>query len=389
MKRAKTYEEIKPLIALCKLGKLFDVQAWIAAGKSVNPPLPPEKGPRPRSPLEYAIDAGFHSLVQVLLDGGAEIEQTDRYSSLNHALGDRQYEVAKLLVEHGADVKSVDMYTLFHTWEATIITYFIDRGADVETNNPLAQAFCSRIWAALRVFKQYQGRFPSFSEQANIALRHHCKEGNLKWVSLMLWVGADPFAKGPDQPDSEPDPEYDHNALELAAICGRFEVFRLRQIKLNPGQERAHKLVQMTCYGKKSNLLKHLLEIGYPVNDQINGGSSHIEVVLNSMSWWRPHDRKKVDTEETREKMKLLYLLIRHGARWIPTNPKDMNSVRRSLLGLDPDYTIELIWLLTKYGACDRSVVEHLLKSSAMRAHVAMEWQKINELVARIPTKAG
>ncbi len=80
MKRAKTYDEIRPLIELCKGGKLFEVQAWIAAGKPVNPPEPLETGHRKRSPLEYAIDAGFHSLVQVLLEGGAAIEETDRYS---------------------------------------------------------------------------------------------------------------------------------------------------------------------------------------------------------------------------------------------------------------------------------------------------------------------
>ena len=386
MKRAKTYEEIKPLIELCKIGKLFDVQAWIAAGKPLTPPVPPEKGRRPRSPLEYAIDAGFHSLVQVLLEGGVEIEQTCKYSALNHALGGRQYEMAKLLVEHGADVKRVDMYTLFHTWQPEIMAYFIDRGADVETDNPLAQAFCSRIRTALRIFKQYKERFPSFPEQANIALRHHCKEGNLKWVSLMLWAGADPFAKGPDEPEEEPDPESDHNALELAAFYGHFEVFGLRSIKLDPKQERAHNLVRMACYGRNADLLKHLLDMKYPVNDQPNGGSSHIGLLLTTMNWWMPRDGKKnVDTEQTREKMKLLYLLIRHGARWIPENPKRMNDVRRTLLGLDRDYTVELVWLMTKYGACERAVVEHLLKSPALRAHVAVDWHRIQELVARLP----
>ena len=43
MKRTETYEEIKPLIDLCKAGKLFDVQKWITSGKPVNGPrlLPP------------------------------------------------------------------------------------------------------------------------------------------------------------------------------------------------------------------------------------------------------------------------------------------------------------------------------------------------------------
>ena len=36
MQRAETYEEIKPLIDLCKAGKLFEVQEWIASGKTVR-----------------------------------------------------------------------------------------------------------------------------------------------------------------------------------------------------------------------------------------------------------------------------------------------------------------------------------------------------------------
>lgn len=387
MKRAKSYEELKPLIGFCKAGKLFDVQAWIAAGKPVTPPVPPEKGRRPHSPLQYAIDAGFHSLVQVLLDGGAEIEDTWKFAALNHALYARQYEIAKLLVERGADATSVDMDAVFHTWEPELMAYFIERGAEVEKNNALAQALCSRIRTALKVFKQYKDRFPSFQEQANIALRYHCKEGNLKWVSLMLWAGADPHAKGPDGPEEDPDPESDHNALEMAALYGRFDVFALKQIRLDPNQERAHELVRMATYGDNADLLQRLLVMGYPANDQPNGGSSHIGSLVHSMGWsWRTRERKNLDTEESREKMKMLHILVRHGARWTPNDQRDLNSIRRSLLALIPDYTVELIWLMAKYSACERSVVEHLLKSPALRAHVAGHSQRIDELVERLPS---
>src|SRR5437660_155330 len=69
-KQAGGIDDIKPLIDLCKAGRLFEVQAWIASGKPVNMPPPGPKGQRVRSPLETAIDLGFHSLVEVLLMGG-------------------------------------------------------------------------------------------------------------------------------------------------------------------------------------------------------------------------------------------------------------------------------------------------------------------------------
>jgi len=387
MKRANTHEEIKPLIELCKVGKLFDVQAWIAAGKPVNPPPLPEKGARRRSPLQYAITSGFHSLAQVLLDGGAEIENSYRYSSLRHALKSRQFEIAKLLVEYGADVKSVDMITVFDTWQPEIMEYFIERGANVETGNPLAQAFCWRIRTALNIFKRYKDRFPSFQEQVNIALRYHCKEGNLKWISLMLWAGADPYAKGPESPEEDPDPDYDKNALELAAFYEHFDVFKLRKIRLDPGHEHAHGLIRMACYNKTADLLKRLLDLSYPVNDQKNGGSSYIELLLNYMGWDSTRERRHLDTEKAREKIKMLHLLVRYGARWVPEDLASITNVRRSLLCLIPDYTIELVWIMAKYGGCDQSVIEALLKTPAMRAHVTLHSDRIDLLMERLAEK--
>jgi len=67
--KAKDYEEIKPLIDLCRAGRLFEVQAWIADGKPINSPPPPPKRARKNCPLQVSIEKGFHSLVQVLLEG--------------------------------------------------------------------------------------------------------------------------------------------------------------------------------------------------------------------------------------------------------------------------------------------------------------------------------
>jgi hypothetical protein len=223
-KRAEDYDDIKPLIDLCKAGRLFDVQAWIADGKPINPPPVPAKGARKKCPVQVAIDSGFHSLLQVLLERGA-IVQDGSFNALDQALRNRRLDLIKLLVENGADVRSVDMACVFDTWDPAIMEYFIDQGADVETGYPLAGALCWKIRTALGVFIRHKDRFPSFHSQINMALRHHCKEGDLKWVSLLLWAGADPFAKGPDSSDEDPDE--DLCALEYAALYKHFDIFKL------------------------------------------------------------------------------------------------------------------------------------------------------------------
>ena len=167
-KQAQSFEEIKPLVDLCKVGKLFEVQDWIKAGKPINPPHP-ERGNSPRSPLEVAIEKGFHSLIQVLLEGGAAYGRNGSCSAMSRALRVRRLDIVKLLVEHGYDPASVDMREVFETWDAEMMEYFIDRGANVEARNPLAYALCLRIQTALRVLKRDRERFPSFQRQADIA----------------------------------------------------------------------------------------------------------------------------------------------------------------------------------------------------------------------------
>src|SRR3954451_7815997 len=112
-KRAPDKATIAPLIELCKAGRLFDVQQWIAQGKPVNPPPIPPKGARTKSPLEFAIERGFHSMVQVLLEGGAVQEPSGYDSPMNRALKARRLDMVQLLVEHGFDPKTVDMNEVF------------------------------------------------------------------------------------------------------------------------------------------------------------------------------------------------------------------------------------------------------------------------------------
>lgn len=158
--------------------------------------------------------------------------------------------------------------------------YFIDQGADVETGYPLAGALYWKIRTAPGVFKRHKKRFASFQEQANIALRHHCREGNLKWVSLMLLAGADPFAKGPDSPDEDPDPAEDLYALEYAALYKHFDIFKLKEIQIGPDHPIANELLRNACGAKKADFLLELLKQGFNPADQKDHGSSLIQTCI-------------------------------------------------------------------------------------------------------------
>ncbi|MBU1413912.1 hypothetical protein KKC22_20545 [Myxococcota bacterium] len=223
---------------------MFEVQAWIADGRPVDPPVH-KGGRRTKNPLEVAIAQGSHSLVLVLLKGGATISDNS-YNALEQALAECRVDLIRLLVEYGADLASVDMVSVFDSWDPEIMEYCIEQGGDVETDSPLAVALCDRVRTALGVFKRHQDQFPSFQEQLNTALRFHCREGDLKWVSLLLWAGADPFAKGVGAPGEEPEPDPDDElcALEYAALYDHLEICKLKKIKIAPDHPIAYELVR-------------------------------------------------------------------------------------------------------------------------------------------------
>jgi len=385
---ASTWDEIKPLVDLCKAGRLFEVQAWIAGGKPLDLSPIPKKGGR-KSPLRVAIDLGFHSLVQVLLKGGASTD-TPGYSPLEHCLSKRRLDLVALLVDHGVSVRSVDIETVFETWDPNIMEFFIERGADVEIGKPLAWALINRIRTALFILKRHMDRFPTFPEQANIALRHHCGEGDMKWVSLLLYAGADPLVKGPDSPDGEEDPEEFQNALEIAALCGHQKIFRMKKVRdaLDPSNPSQNMLLTNACHGGSTDLLQALMQKGFDPVAHENCGTALIQSCLARLPWavepayWLI-DRPKgnLDGPRSRERMKMIHLLAQAGARWLPAEKYMLNEARRTLLKMTPDYTTEFVWIMSKYNACSRSDLHALLKHTGMRAHTSPHRKRIDELL--------
>lgn len=371
MNRANTCEEMAPLIDLCKKGRLFEVQEWIVQGKPLNLPLRILPRERRKYPLQIAIDLGFYSLVQVLVEGGASLEEP-RYSALRHALEKRSLDLVHLLVKNGAKIHSVDMDLVFDTWDKEIIRFFIENGADCETGQPLANAFCSRIRPALAIYMQYKDKFHHFWEQINMALRYHCREGHLKWVALLLWAGADPYTKGPISSDDDPE-EY-MSALEWAAFYDHFEVFKLKKIHLDPQMQGASDLLENACRAHKADLLQKLLSIGFSPKNLDDSGTSLIQSLINRMSWVvynsYIYSRKEtnIDTPYSREKMKMIHLLVRYGARWEPVDKWHFTDARKTFLKMDPDYLMEFVWIMSEYKACTVEAIDTFMKPPKMRS---------------------
>ena len=162
-------EKAKELIRLCRTGRLYDVEAWIKARTSISVPADFKA-----SPLEVAVETGFHSLVLLLARNVGRQEIKNK--ALQKATELRRLELVELLVNEGARVPEIPLICALRTWDSKIIQFYLDHGADVFAEHPFAEAFCEKIRTALGPFIKYRGAHPEIAqklqEQLDTALRH-------------------------------------------------------------------------------------------------------------------------------------------------------------------------------------------------------------------------
>ena len=102
MQDQTTFEESKLLLQLCRAGKLYEIEKWIASGKSIQTPAEVRK-----TPLHIAIDSGFHSLVELL--ARHESRQEVKNQALSLAVSEKRLDFVELLVAHGAQPRSIPL----------------------------------------------------------------------------------------------------------------------------------------------------------------------------------------------------------------------------------------------------------------------------------------
>ena len=128
---AHSSEDVRPLHQLCREGRLYDVERWIADGKPIQ--LTPEaltKGARPKTALQIALETGQHSLATLLLRNGYRLE-LERYAPLDLALRSRRWDLFDLLLDWGGDIRSVDVYTVLETYNSDLYERFGASGYDL------------------------------------------------------------------------------------------------------------------------------------------------------------------------------------------------------------------------------------------------------------------
>jgi hypothetical protein len=181
--------------------------------------------------------------------------------------------------------------------------------------------------------------------------------------------------------------------LEYAALYKNFDIFKLKKIRISTDHPIASTLLQSACWADEADFLVELLDQGFKTVDQKDHGSSLIQTCIQGLQHsfgydWFTRERKGIDSTLSREKLKMIHILSKRGAKWMPTEGYQINDARRSLLKMRVDYTIEFVWIMSKYNACSLDTMEHLLRTPAIRRHIAEYQQRIQELLKDFPQKS-
>jgi hypothetical protein len=208
-------------------------------------------------------------------------------------------------------------------------------------------------------------------KQADAALRYFCDTGNEKWVSLMLWAGADPRTEGPNPRDPD-DPECYTTALQQASYKANVKILKL--LKPQPDRDNISELVHHSAMFGNAEAVAFLLELRPNLNDKPNGGSSALDGSLWHLGFDRItpfYTKRRRAVYEVRSSLNLVQKLVEHGALWRPSDASALNSLRRTLFECEPAVTTELLRIFRKQEACCEETLDKLLRTTRMKLHLA------------------
>ena len=360
---AQSPEDVRALHQMCREGRLYEVERWIADGKpiQISPQAIPQST-RPKTALQIAIKTGQHSLAVLLLSRGYRIE-LERYSPLDMALQARRWDLFDLLVQWGADLRTADVYTVLNTYNVELYERFKDAGYDLTEGHEMASILGhgTSNRPLLGFIKRHRAEDPKIQQELDIALGYHVRAGNEKGINLCLWAGADAHAPAPNpelglSEDAETEDGEERfagwSAIEEAASEGHLII--LKRLGPDPTRDDFDNLYR---YAKDGSIIAFLSDI-QPPKDLTSILLWHLQWVGNPFPW---ASRMGTWTIEA---------LLACKVRWEESNPERIADIRRLLLKLS-DYDLKtIVSRLRRPEICAPETYTELIRTSSIQGRL-------------------
>jgi hypothetical protein len=234
---------------LCKAGRIYAVERWIAAGHPIQVAHRDEEPWQcPGTPLSVAIESGQYDLTFLLLCNGYRAE-LEPQSPLNLALRRRAWDYVDLLLAWGADPTATDPDAVLGTYQLSLMERFWDLGLDLTRDGSLAYYLSesTRNKPAYGWAKRHHEE-PRVANALALALGEAVWEDREKAVALLVWAGADSHRRVPSLRYSSEDEDDDgdrSSAIELAVMFGHGDL--LKYLSPNPDLDDFDELWESVC----------------------------------------------------------------------------------------------------------------------------------------------
>jgi ankyrin repeat protein len=354
-----------PLHQLCREGRLYDVECWIADGNPLQ--LTPEavpRGARPKTALRIALETGQHSLATLLLRNGYRLE-LERYGPLDLALRSRRWDLFDLLLEWGGDLWSVDVYTVLETYNSDLYERFRASGYDLTEGHAMASILghSTSNRPLLGFVKRHRAEDPRIQRELNIALGDHAREGNERGVALCLWAGADPHVPAlslnlgtAENADPEDDEErfLGWSAIEEAARAGHLGILK----RLGPDPAR-NDFDELYKHASCESIVTFLLTLQPPKD-------------LTQILWWHfwwLKDRSS-NTSAGYGATGVIESILKCGVRWEERDRGRLADIRRYLSKINDYHLKTIVHLLERYEICAPETYQELVRTPKIKARL-------------------
>lgn len=352
---ADDLKDLVPFAALCREGRIYEVERWIDSGKPIYARTYRGHGRQSvDSPLEIAIETRQFDLAQLLLCNGFPPDSGDELP-LDLALRERKFEFFDLLMAWGADLLRADLYAVLDTYDADLYERCWQSGMDFTREHALARMLAEHSsnrpaygWARRHKDEERIAR------ELAIALHLAIAENRERAVALLMWAGADAHRKAPDIRWSYEEQEDEQStAVTLAVMYGRGQM--LPMLKPEAGQDDFEELWEHVC---DPNSIDYLAKLSKPAEF-----SKPLIRNLRRILWGYGDRTEAIACVEK--------LTVSHGARLTAVEPRELASLRREILKCNDEQKCRWVLRWMSFAeTCDPTIFRELTRTDAIQAKI-------------------